>query len=528
MKARTPKRPRRRKKSSDPLLAKLGITAAQARQWMAAAQLPRDTFEQYITSCRETGAESMSAEDAVRFAKARDGSIANWHIDDIHPSPENDRLYRPVNPDDPEIIAMANSISAHGLLEPLIVTLDGWILSGHRRYAAARLAGLKELPVRVWPIRRLDDIDAFVRVLRECNRQREKTLAEKLKEEVVAADPAEAYQSLLNYRREKSDMSGICLGTLELSDPRKRNAISKAKEPFLQSVADIIAQRRKFWPLSDRQVHYALLNDPPLRHAKKPLSVYANDRASYQDLCDLLTRARLTGRIPWESIGDETRPVVIWQTDPDPQPFLRRELDDLLKGYWRDYQQSQINHIEIVGEKLTVQGIVKPVAQEFAVPLTIGRGYCSINPRRELAERFRKSGREKLVVLFLSDFDPDGQTIAESFARSLRDDFGIDEVHAIKVALTLEQVREMELPPQMKAKAGSATRDKFVERFGDDVYELEAIPPTELQNILRRSIESVIDIDAFNAEVEREQQDAAYLDTVRRQVMHVFETTSED
>lgn len=240
--------------------------------------------------------------------------------------------------------------------------------------------------------------------------------------------------------------------------------------------------------LSDRSIHYALLNEPPLPRAAKPESIYGNDRASCRDLTDALTRARLMAHIPWEAIGDETRPVLLWQSYPNAQAFLGRELDRFLKGYWRDYQRSQPNHIEIVAEKLSILAIVERVAMEYCVPLTIGRGYCSIVPRHELAARYRRSGREKLTILMLSDFDPDGENIAASFARSLRDDFGIEDITAVKVALTAEQVRTLELPPQMKARRGASTYAKFTAQHGDDVFELEALPPAEPQCLLRETL----------------------------------------
>jgi len=104
----------------------------------------------------------------------------------IRPSPENEKLYRPVDPDDPEVKALADSIREHGVQEPLVVTRDCWIISGHRRYVAARLAGLQRVPCRVHPIRREDHPDQFIRLLREFNRQRVKSLNEKVREEVVA------------------------------------------------------------------------------------------------------------------------------------------------------------------------------------------------------------------------------------------------------------------------------------------------------------------------------------------------------
>ena len=62
---------------------------------------------------------------------------------------------------------------------------DGYILSGHRRYAAARLAGLETVPCRTENVFRVNEVgevnEHFVSMLREHNRQRVKTFAEKLR-----------------------------------------------------------------------------------------------------------------------------------------------------------------------------------------------------------------------------------------------------------------------------------------------------------------------------------------------------------
>lgn len=60
----------------------------------------------------------------------RQPNHSEMRLRDIHPSPENDKLYAPVNPDAPSIIALAKSIRKHGLREPIVVTLDCFILSG--------------------------------------------------------------------------------------------------------------------------------------------------------------------------------------------------------------------------------------------------------------------------------------------------------------------------------------------------------------------------------------------------------------
>ncbi len=403
-------------------------------------------------------------------------------------------------------------------------------MSGHRRRVACKLAGLRQVQCRVLPIKRSDDLDGFIVLLREFNRQRVKTFAEKIREEVISTDPREAYQSLIEHRQQQ--LYADTPDTIVMRGSKRRAEISAAKEPMLNAIKRVLAERRKFGQLSDRMIHYALLNDPPLIHASKPDSLYANTLQSYKALTEILTRARLAGIIPMNAIADETRPVQVWDVHQDVSSFLRIEIGGFGKGYWRDLMQSQPDQIEIVNEKNTTAGIVKPVAGRYCIPLTTGRGYCSLPPRHAIAERFRNSGKARLVLLIVSDFDPDGQEIAHSFARSMRDDFGIGEVVPIKVALTFEQVREFKLPPMMKAKKRGKKEYEgiarsFVDKYGDDVYELEALPPADLQRVLTEAIDSVIDVALFNREIDQEKRDAAELETVRHQVREILGEYSE-
>ena len=60
-------------------------------------------------------------------------------IYDLNESAENSYLYDP--PSDSEIEQLAESIKTRGLLDPIIITKDRYIISGHRRIAACRFAG---------------------------------------------------------------------------------------------------------------------------------------------------------------------------------------------------------------------------------------------------------------------------------------------------------------------------------------------------------------------------------------------------
>jgi hypothetical protein len=119
-----------------------------------------------------------------------------------------------------------------------------------------------------------------------------------------------------------------------------------------------------------------------------------------------------------------------------------------------------------------------------------------------------------LILLVASDHDPDGEEICESFGRSIRDDFGIDpdRISLHKILLTHTQVKQWGLPSNgMEAKQSSPNYAKFAARYGDDVYELEAVDPAKMQEVVRAAIRGVIDLDAFYAEVATEKQEALKL-----------------
>lgn len=95
----------------------------------------------------------------------------------------------PLNPrgdlHSPGLEELADSIRAQGVLQPLLVTPGGVVVAGHRRLAAARMAGLSEVPVVV---RDLDPVQ-----------QQEIMLVENLqRQDLSAVEEARAYGHLLD------------------------------------------------------------------------------------------------------------------------------------------------------------------------------------------------------------------------------------------------------------------------------------------------------------------------------------------
>lgn len=458
-------------------------------------------------------------------ASKRQRTIHTVAIDSIKPSPENDQIYGAVKRDD-ELIDLATDIARAGILEPIVTTKDLFLVSGHRRYHAAKLAKLSHVPTIRLPNKRSDFSDVeFKRELRRYNHQRNKNTAQRIKEKLLEADPNIAHQQLIASRLERDQQAPA---PIQIQGVKVRSSISAGKQAMLNSIIGIVDRLRDYWPLTVRQIHYQLLNDPPLRHSSKPHSRYVNNKKSYKDLCDVATRARLLDEIPFEAISDETRPSSCLSFQRDAAGFIDNQVYNLFRGYRRDLMQSQLDHVELVAEKLTVQNIIQPIAKKYCLPLTIGRGYCSIEPRYQLAQRYRQSGKDRLILMIASDHDPDGMEICDSFIRSMRDDFEIENIIGHKVLLTSDQVRQWSLPPNyMKAKASSPNYEKFVERFGDDVYELEAVAPQLMQSAISEAIESVIDLASFNTEIAAEREDAALLQTYKNEIVENLQEFEE-
>jgi len=432
----------------------------------------------------------------------------------VEPAWLNDQLYDPVDDSEPSFLALVESIREHGILEPLVVSADGYILSGHRRHAAARYLELERIPVRIRrDVSYLGDRDEFLRLLASYNRQRVKTTAEQLREEIALMSD-DAYQQVRDFRRESAALNGD--GAVHLRQRKRRSAI-RDKCELRDAIIGVVRAEEDNWPLSDRAVHYRLLNIPGLVRNDRTRLPYDNTAASYNDVTNMLTRLRLDGSVPFEAIADETRPVVVWDTHRSVGDFVRRECDRFLADYFRDVLQSQPNWIELLVEKNTVAGQLRRVAGKYTVPMTSGRGYSSLPPRKEMVDRFCDSGRENLVVIVVSDFDPEGEDIPSSFGVSLRDDFGVsaDRLRIIKAALTADQVRSMDLHEGQLSKESSSRYRRFVAIHGDRAWELESLTADQLREIVEAAIRGVLDLKAFEAEVDRERQEQSELETKR-------------
>lgn len=456
-----------------------------------------------------------------RGAGKKNGKIGlvQFRTDYIRPALENEFIYNGFSLANEDDRAFVEDIRRKGILTPLTISSDGVLLSGHRRLAAAKALRMEAVPAHVHSVafQSMGKDDRY-KLLRSFNQQRDKTFDEKTAEALLSVDADRASDAALIYRIERERVSvepNVVMGA-------KKDRAEITTRAFLDAVVKIVEGCRNEWPISNRAIHYLLLNDPPLTHDRKPKSHYQNKQADTHKLSSLLTRARIAGLIPMEAICDEERPFTLWDVHANASAFTAKQHETFLMGYGRDLLQSQPHHIEIIVEKRTKYQAACAVAARYTIPVTAGKGYASIAPRYQIAKRFQESGKEKLILIFLTDFDPDGEQIASSFARSMRDEFGIHGVVPYKAGLTAKQVRTLDLPSSLEAKASSSNYKRFVEKHGTRAVELDAMPSDVFAQALKDAIESFLDVEAFNHEADQQRQEHQLLAARRKAAMQAM------
>jgi phage N-6-adenine-methyltransferase len=101
-----------------------------------------------------------------------DGDISQARPEELEPHPKNEEIYGDTADTDDLDSAFVESVREKGVLEPLVITDGKQIISGHRRWLAAKASDADSVPVR----KSTFDSDLAEReALIEFNRQREKT-----------------------------------------------------------------------------------------------------------------------------------------------------------------------------------------------------------------------------------------------------------------------------------------------------------------------------------------------------------------
>lgn len=251
-----------------------------------------------------------------------------------------------------------------------------------------------------------------------------------------------------------------------------------------------------------RQLHYQLVSR----------GLGPNTQRAYKNLGNLLSRARLAGFIDWDAIEDRARRPVVWKAYDSIQQCVEAAAEGFTLKRWK----SQDEYVEVWCEKDALSSVIEPICGELFCNFMIQRGYGSSSAMYESAKRLtRKADGRPTTILYLGDFDPSG----EDMVRDIRDRltlFEVDDFVVEKLALNPDQIKKWNLPPNpLKSDASGRLTDSrglgFQAEHGDESYEVDAIPPKDLQKMIRSAIMEHMDMDKYQKILDEEAELTAKL-----------------
>lgn len=232
-----------------------------------------------------------------------------------------------------------------------------------------------------------------------------------------------------------------------------------------------------------------------------------NTERSYKNLGELVSKARLAGKLDWEAIEDRVRQPQEARHWSSPAAFA----DAAVGAYRLPRWEGQEHYAELWVEKDALAGVLSPLAREYHVTLMVNRGYSSQSAMYESAQRFLAADRDSLKLFYLGDHDPSGEDMVRDVGDRLAM-FGVRDLEVRKLALTMEQVRRYKPPPN-PAKMTDSRANAYVAEHGRQSWEVDALPPQVLQQIIRDAFDAIVDREAMDVIIEREKR---HKDALRR------------
>lgn len=250
------------------------------------------------------------------------------------------------------------------------------------------------------------------------------------------------------------------------------------------------------YTMTVRQVYYQLVAG----------DIVPNNLNSYKRVASVINDGKLAGLIDWDAMEDRTREFIrnsAWTSG-------RHILQSSAEWFHMDMWVNQPNRVFVVIEKEALVGVLEHTCRKFDVPLLAARGYPSGTVLREFVEDDVLSAinsGQQVTILHLGDHDPSGLDMTrdlrervELFCANTIDEDEYPEVK--RIALNMDQIRRFNPPPN-PAKTTDARFKVYQRRFGVESWELDALKPQYLNDMVSTEIENLYDPDRW---AERRQE----------------------
>ncbi len=266
-------------------------------------------------------------------------------------------------------------------------------------------------------------------------------------------------------------------------------------------------------------------------------NVIPNRDTEYKRLGGIINDARMAGLLDWSHMEDRTRNLKRLSAWSSPADIIY----SAAAGYHRDWWANQDNYVELWIEKDALVGVIERPANRFSVPFFSCRGYTSQSEMWGAAQRLGQQLQrgKSVTILHLGDHDPSGIDMSRDIEERLRNFILQDEARRLfqmgqeddevrgalldlserftvkRIALTMAQVDEINPPPN-PAKLTDARAQGYIARYGEESWELDALSPEYLDDLITTEVEALIDFDRWDEAVAREKREKELLNATSR------------
>lgn len=258
--------------------------------------------------------------------------------------------------------------------------------------------------------------------------------------------------------------------------------------------------QRQGFKLTLRQLYYQFVSR----------ALIANKQSEYKRLGSIVDNGRQAGLIDWDAIEDRTRNLEKPNTWEDPESILHAVANQYREDWWKGQQF----YPEVWIEKDALTGVIEPVCEEFQVPYFACRGYVSQSEMYGAAQRLKRIARggRQPIIFHLGDHDPSGMHMTVDNGQRLdlfMRGYGVD---VVRLALNMDQVEQYNPPPN-PAKESDSRFEGYAAEHGDESWELDALNPTVIDQLIRDALDERIDPEPWQAAKDAEAENRALLES---------------
>ena len=227
-----------------------------------------------------------------------------------------------------------------------------------------------------------------------------------------------------------------------------------------------------------------------------------NAQPNYTWLGDIINDGRLAGLIDWNAIEDRTRNLESLSHWDSPGEIIK----SCAYQYRIDKWENQEYRPEVWIEKDALSGVIAGVCDDNDVPYFSCRGYTSQSEMWRAGMRLERYEDKDYVpiIIHLGDHDPSGIDMTRDITDRLELFMGGMEVK--RIALNYDQIEEFSPPPN-PAKMTDSRYGSYIVEYGENSWELDALEPSVIVDLIQRTIDKLIDNDKWEESVRKENEE---------------------